>query len=318
VACLLATAPLPGADGVRQKVLLDTDLAGDIDDSFALALILTSPEFELVGVTLGHGLTDKRAQVACRMLYETGNEGIPVAVGRPTPNITGPSPKPAVYNAQFHWGEGFGRAKPVATPAADFIIQTLRRHPGEVILFSVGPVPNLADVARKDPEALKLAKRIYAMFGSFYLGYGSNPVPSAEWNVMADVESSRAFVESGAPITYAGLDITTFVTLDEKSRSRIWLRQSPLTSALSALYTLWCSETGSDTPVLYDAVAVAMPLWPDLFQTRPAHVRVVGHGYTVIDESRPPNGDVGMSVNKEEFLRRLLKRLVQQHIGRPD
>jgi purine nucleosidase len=252
------------------------------------------------------------------MLFETGLESIPVAVGRATPNVAGADGKPAVYNAQFHWGEGFDRLKPVTTPAADLIIQTLRKYPREVILFSVGPVPNLADVVRKDPEALKLAKRIYAMFGSFYLGYGSTPVPSAEWNVMADVESSRAFVDSGAPITYAGLDITTFVTLDEKQRSRIWLRQSPLTNALSALYTLWNSETGSDTPVLYDAVAVAMALWPDLFQTRPAHVRMVGNGYTVIDESKPANSEIGVSVNKDEFIRRLVKRLIQQHLGRWD
>lgn len=315
---LMSTAVLSAAEGSRQKVILDTDLAGDIDDAFALALILASPEFELLGVTLGHGMTDKRAQVACRMLYEAGLDKIPVAVGRATPNVSGPVPKPAVYNAQFHWGEGFGRVKPAVTPAADFIIQTLRRYPREVVLFSVGPVPNLADVVRKDPEALKLARRVYAMFGSFYLGYGSNPVPSAEWNVLADVDSSRAFVDSGAPITYAGLDITTFVALDEKQRSRIWLRQSPLTNALSGLYTLWSSETGSDTPVLYDAVAVAMALWPDLFQTRPAHVRVVGNGFTAIDESRPANSEIGVSVNKDEFIRRLVKRLIQQHLGRQE
>ena len=58
----------------KQKVILDCDLGGDIDDAFALALVLASPEFEVLGITLDHGLTEKRAQIACKMLYKTGLE----------------------------------------------------------------------------------------------------------------------------------------------------------------------------------------------------------------------------------------------------
>jgi inosine-uridine nucleoside N-ribohydrolase len=313
---ILLVVPLQAAPA-PQKILFDCDLGGDIDDAFALALILTSPEFEVLGITLDHGLTEKRAQVACQMLYHLGLEKIPVAVGRQTPNVAGKDKLPGPYSAQFYWAEGFSKIKPIATPASDFIIQTLRKYPNEVILFTVGPVPNIADVIQKDPGALKLAKKIYSMFGSFYLGYGSNPVPSAEWNVVADVASSKAFVEAGIPITYAGLDITTFVTFEEKMRVKLFQRHSPLTDALSGLYTLWSNETGYDTPVLFDAVAVAMALWPDLFQTRPAHVKVTDGGYTVLDEGKTPNGEVGMTVNKDEFLRRVMKRWLQQNLGRP-
>ena len=34
--------------GQKQKVIYDTDLGGDIDDAYALALLLTSPEIELL------------------------------------------------------------------------------------------------------------------------------------------------------------------------------------------------------------------------------------------------------------------------------
>jgi len=299
-----------------QKVILDTDLGGDIDDAFALALLLTSPELEILGITVDHGLTEKRAQVACKLLYELGLDRIPVAVGRQTPNVVGKDKSLASRSAQFYWAEGFSKIKPIQTPAADFIIQTLRKYPHEVILFTIGPVPNIGDVIQKDPEALKLAKHIYSMYGSFYLGYGNNPVPSAEWNVAADVASGKLFAASGAPITYAGLDITTFVTFEEKQRLKLFLRQSPLTNALSGLYTLWSNETGNETPVLFDVVAIAMAIWPELFQTRPAHVRVIDGGYTLIDESKPPNCEIGLSVNKDELLKRFLKRLLQHNLQR--
>lgn len=296
----------------RQKVILDADLGGDIDDAFALALILASPEFELLGVVMDHGLTEKRAQIACRMLYETGFEQVPVAVGRQTPNVVGRDTRLAGYSPQFHWAEGFTKKRPIATPAADFIIETLRKYPNEVILFTVGPVPNLADVVRKDPEALKLAKGVYSMFGSFYMGYGRDPVPSAEWNVRADAASAQKFAASGAEITYAGLDITTFVKLEADRRLELAMRHSPLTDAVSGLYTLW----GQETPVLYDAVAVGMVLWPELFQTRPAHVRVTDEGFTLIDESRPPNSKIGMTIRTEEFLSRMMERLLRQNLAR--
>ncbi len=134
----------------RQKVILDTDLGSDMDDAFALALVLSSPEFEVLGITMDHGLTEKRAQIACRMLYEVGLENIPVAVGRQTPLQIGKGKELDRYWAQYHWGEGFSKVKPIDTPAPDFIIQMLRKYPHEVILFTIGPVPNMGEIIKKD------------------------------------------------------------------------------------------------------------------------------------------------------------------------
>ena len=93
---------------------------------------------------------------------------------------------------------------------------------------------------------------------------------------------------------------------------RLLMRQSPLTDGLSGLYTLW----GNKTPILYDVVAIGMVLWPDLFMTRPAHVKVIDGGYTVIDESQKPNSRIGMYINEDEFIRRIMKRYLNQNFNR--
>jgi len=292
----------------KQKIIFDCDLGGDIDDAFAVALILASPEFEVLGFVMDQGDTPKRAQVACKLLYETGREDIPVIVGRKTNDY---------FTSQFHWAEGFDKIKPKNTAAADFIIENLRKYPNEVILFTVGPVPNIMDVLKKDPEALKYAKHVYSMFGSFYMGYDTGPIPSAEWNVRGDEQAAKMLVESGANITYAGLDVTTYVKLTENYRDKLLRRQSPLTNALNALYTLWGYESyAHPDPVLHDVVAVGMFLWPDLYTTRKAHVKVIEGGYTVIDESKEPNCEIGMSINKAEFLERIMKRYLTQNMSR--
>src|SRR5579859_6617153 len=65
----------------RTKIILDTDIGDDVDDAFALALALQSPEIELVGVTTAWGDTPLRARMVRRMLAENGRAGIPVAEG---------------------------------------------------------------------------------------------------------------------------------------------------------------------------------------------------------------------------------------------
>ena len=256
---------------------------------------------------MDYGNTPKRAQVACRMLYETGREEIPVVMGRQTDDS---------YAPQYCWAEGFEKVQPIKKAGADFIIEQLRKYPGEVVLITVGPVPNMADILEKDPDALKLAKHVYSMFGSFYLGYGNNPIPSAEWNVRADAAASQKFASSGAKISYAGLDVTTYVQFNEDLIGRLSHRNSPLTDAVESLYSLWGLKQAKPIPTLFDPVAVAMLIWPDLVTTRKAYVRVTDEGYTVIDESKEPNCEIGMSIDTEGFLNRLMDRLMKQNLMR--
>ena len=80
----------PGASAAAspQLVILDTDIGDDIDDAFALALALRSPELRLLGVTTEFGDTALRARLVDRYLKAVGHEDIPVLAG-----ITTPAPK---------------------------------------------------------------------------------------------------------------------------------------------------------------------------------------------------------------------------------
>lgn len=307
IVCLLYLSATAGFCDGKIKIIFDTDLAGDIDDAFAHALVQVSPEFEILGITTADGPTDKRANVSCRMLYNCGQEKIPVAVGRITRQND-------ALPQQLSWGEGFDKIHPVKESAADFIIRNLRKYPGEVVIISVGPVTNLGDVIDKDPAAWKMVKHVYAMFGSFYMGYDGSPVPDPEWNVRADVASAKKFMNSGVPITFAGLDVTTLVKYKEDRRLQLLMRQSPLTDAICGLYSLWAGGNPKADPTLFDPVAVSMAITKEFVTTRAAHVAVTDEGYTVIDESKPSNCEIGMSINKEAFLNWLTMRLLKQNL----
>ncbi|MCK5371466.1 MAG: nucleoside hydrolase, partial [Cyclobacteriaceae bacterium] len=220
VSIVLLGMSIPEVSAQKHKIIFDCDLGDDIDDAFALAMILASDDFEVLGICMDWGNTEDRAQLACRMLYETGREDIPVFIGRKT------SDNNVVQHA---WGIGFDKLKPQKKSAADFIVETLNKYPGEVNLITVGPVPNMMDVVKKDKSALSKAKHIYAMFGSFYMGYDLGPRINAEWNVRADVEASKMYTANVNNITYAGTDVTTFVKWDEEKRLKLMMRNTPLT-----------------------------------------------------------------------------------------
>src|SRR5437763_702669 len=67
----------------REKIIIDTDIGDDIDDAFALGLALSSPEFDILGVSASFGDTPTRARMLDRMLGELGRSDIPVAQGVP-------------------------------------------------------------------------------------------------------------------------------------------------------------------------------------------------------------------------------------------
>ncbi len=286
------------------KVILDTDLAGDIDDAFAHALVQSSPEVELLGVTLCDGPTEHRARVSCRMLYECNQHHIPVAAGRPTRHG-------CELPAQVAWAEGFSKARPLRLTAVDFIIRMLRKYPGEVTIISIGPVTNLADVIRLDPEAWKMVRGVYAMFGSFYAGYHEGSGPAAEWNVAADVESARVLLDSGVPLHFAGLDVTARTQLCPVRRGKVFAHSSPLTRAVRELYTVWADGQSFTDPTLHDAVAVSMALNCGFVNTRGAFVRVTDDGFTVVEEHPSHNCRIGVEIDRDALLDWVVHRLTR-------
>lgn len=318
--------PDPAATGEREKVLFDCDIGSDIDDAYALALLLASPEIELVGVTVGHARTADRAPLALRMLWETGLEHIPVYVGRATPLVTLRDGKPheqfseAPYNRQFHWGRGFEELKPQARPAAEYIVETLNASPGEITLLTVGPVTNIGDALDLDPDVLKKAKRVVSMYGSIRSGYDGGDA-QREWNVLADAASSRVFdagvQAGGADVVYVPLDVTDHVRLDGERRLHLHMRDTPLTDAVTALYSLWRNEERNQTtPRLFDAVAVGYILWPDLFGLEHGRVTVDERSMTLFEPGAEPTSTVALEIDDTEFIQRMVARFLEQNLHR--
>ena len=182
----------------RLPVILDVDTG--IDDSLALLYACASPELEIVAVTCLAGNVGGR-QVAdnTRAVLElAGRPDIPVALGAEAPLV-----KPLKTTEETHGPLGIGHAKlpvPVrpleSDHAADLIVETVRRRPGEITLVTLGPMTNLALALDREPRLPWLLRRWVFMGGAFAVP--GNTTPTSEWNVQVDPDAAKACLAAWA------------------------------------------------------------------------------------------------------------------------
>lgn len=304
---LIFFAPALGG-GQKLKVILDTDLGDDIDDAWALAFVISHSDFDPVGITVTHGDTASRAKLACKMLYLAGREKIPVAMGRQTPHH--------FKSYQFHWAEDFVAIRPQETSAAEFIVQNARRFPGEIALIAVGPLENVADALKMEPELGRLLSRVVLMSGCIY-GTAEKPEPVPEYNVYASIADSQRVYAAGLPMTIVPLDSTTHVRLEEFEREQVRQHDSPLTNALETLYRLWL-ESPSSRMTLHDQLAVAETAMPRTFFMKQViePLSVDDRGFTRIDRDRGKPVSICLEPKRDEFMNFYISELTSQKLDK--
>jgi purine nucleosidase len=292
--------------GTPEKIIIDTDIGTDIDDAFAVGLALQSREFEILGISSAWADTHLRARLLTRFLKETRRSDIPIVMGVPKQRPG----KPEILSQASY-------AEPVPADqsypsAIDFLLEQIRLHPGEITLISIGPETNLGAAIDRDAATFRKLKRIVLMGGSVYRGYsqfnyGKTHGPDPEWNILCDTQAAQKVFTSGVSLYVMPLD-STQIKLQELERAEIFKAGTPLTDALLVLYEQW-SRGGAQTPTLFDAVAVAYAMHPELCPTQPMRLRVDDQAYTRV-EPGTPNAQVCLRSSSDQFLEFFMPRIV--------
>ena len=288
---------------VPQKIIIDTDIGDDVDDAFAVALALSSPELQILGISTTFGDTETRAKLVDRFLGEVGRQDIPVAVGIPTHTSN--------LLTQRRYAEGGHFAKASRPRAVDFILEQIRLYPDQITLVAIGPLINVGALVDKNAETFRKLRRVVLMGGSIERGYGdigySAPRgPEAEWNIKNDIPSAQKLFVSGVPLFMMPLDATQ-LKLDEVKRAVLFQAGTPLTDALTLLYHQW----GQETPTLFDVMAVAYILNPGLCPVTPRHISVDDQGFTRAGSGNP-NAQVCLDSDSDSFFRFYIPRVSGQ------
>lgn len=200
-----------------RKFIIDTDPG--IDDAFALITAFSFKEIKVMGVTTvaGNKGIEHTTRNAQKMIHLM-NYDCKVYQGASESLL-----KVANDAGSTHGNDGLGGVKLdynettlSSQHAVDFIIDTVKKYPGEIEIVTIGPLTNIGLAIQKDFETMKQVKAIYSMGGGIER---SNVTPYAEFNFWFDALSVKLLLDLGKfiPVHMIGLDIThkTMFTADD-------------------------------------------------------------------------------------------------------
>lgn len=293
-------------------VILDTDIGDDIDDTWALAMLLKSPEIDLKLAVTDVGNPVYRAKIIAKMLEVAGRTDVPVGLGLwQHDELAGQAGWVADYDLDRYPGT-------VHRDGVGAIIDTIMNSPEPVTLLCIGPVPNIAEALKREPGIARKA-RFVGMHGSIRVGYGGSAEPSAEYNVKAYAAACRATFEAPwLEKIITPLDTCGALVLRGERYQSLFDSPDPTLAAVLENYKIWCrhSKHGAydeRSTVLFDTVAAYLTFSTELCVMERMGVRVTGDGFTVEDPDGPAI-DVAVDWKDlegfEEFLVRRLKEPV--------
>ena len=250
----------------RHKVIIDTDTGSD--DAAGLILAATSDRLDILGITVLYGNVplDDAAKNALMALEICDNEA-PVYIGAEKPLTKEREEMISVHGADGMGDQDLVHPKRSAEDgdAVDFILDTVKADPGEVEIIALGPLTNIALAVQKDPDTMKLCKRIWAM-GTTGFGAG-NATPVAEFNVYSDAEAYDVVLRAELPMTVIGLDMMgseeTRLTADDLSEMAQGNEKGVyMSKAFTKLFAFY--QSSGQNMMLPDPLAVACLIWPDI------------------------------------------------------
>jgi purine nucleosidase len=214
----------PPAQPAPPARVVHVDCDTGIDDAMALLYLLLDDRLEITGVSTVFGnISAAAAATNClRVLELVGRSAIPVARGAER-TIRGDVP---VLAPHVHGPDGLGNSDLPAprtalspSTAAELIIDTARRRPGEVHLIATGPLTNLAAALAAEPRLPELVAGVTVMGGA--ADAPGNQTPAAEANILHDPEAAQAVMSAPWPVTMVPLDVTMRELLTEEHRARL-------------------------------------------------------------------------------------------------
>jgi inosine-uridine nucleoside N-ribohydrolase len=289
-------------------VILDTDIGGDIDDTWALVMLLKSPELDLKLVSTCTGDTTYRAAVAAKLLEVAGRTDVPVGIG---------PARPTDHRPQQEWVAGYelkAYAGRVYEDGAGGLVETIMGSAEPVVLLAIGPFTTIAEALRREPRIAGRA-RIVAMAGNIRKPFGDADRAIPEYNVKIDVDAARAVFAAPWDITITPLDTCGFVKLMDDRYRTLRASTAPLARALMENYRVWCRSQKNDwfdhgSTILFDTVAVYLAFTEKHLVMENLKLVIEDDGLTAVRPDGRPVRCATEWTDLEAYERFLVERLV--------
>lgn len=312
---MLAPMLTLAAAGTPVPVILDTDIGGDIDDTWALCMMLASPEIDLKLVVTAIDDTPAKTRLTAKILEAVGRTDIPIGTGvKQTDRELNQASWLGDYTLDTYPGV-------VHDDGVGAMIDLINNSPEPVVLCVLGPQSNIAAALERDPSIAEKS-RIVSMAGSVYIGYNGKDTRQPEYNVARDVEAARAVFAAPWEITCAPLDICGILRLQGDRYLQVANSENPFAKVTIENYKHWAhykNQPEQSSSILFDTVAAYLLFAEDLCEIETVKLSVDNDGNTVPDEKngRPVRCALRWK-DRDAFEKLLVERLTGNETAEKD
>ncbi|MBN2312051.1 MAG: nucleoside hydrolase [Candidatus Hydrogenedentes bacterium] len=281
---MLSVAAAASAQDRAMPVILDTDLGSDIDDTWALAMLLGCPELDLKLIVTASDDTPAKTRLVAKILERIGRTDLPLG--------TGVKDSDRELN-QAKWLGDYTLDNYPGTLYEDGVqamIDFIKAAPEPITLIVLGPQTNIKAALERDPSIAQKA-RVVTMAGSVHIGYNGKQGRDPEWNVKRNVEAAQAVFAAPWDITMAPLDICGTLKLTGERYLRVARSDTPRAKAVIENYDLWAHRQNfaeDSSSILFDTVAVYLACDDALCEMETVKLSIDEAGNTVPDENGRP------------------------------
>ena len=312
---------------MRKKVIIDCDPG--IDDSLAIMLALSMDELDVLGITIvaGNAPVEMGYGNALKILRFMKRLDVPVFMGADRP-----WKREHIHALDTHGPDGLGGSNLPDVPdsmyvkqqktAVSFMAETLREEGISVI--ALGPLTNLADLAKEAPDAFGRIETLVSMGGSCKSHGNCSPV--AEYNYWCDPDAAafvyREMDRIGKKIHMVGLDVTRRIVLTPDLLAYM-KRLAPKTGAFAEQITKFYFDFHWEWEhligcVINDPLAVAYFAQREICSGFESYVQIetegISIGQSIVDTMNfyrhSPNAFILMDVDPTAFFRLFFTRLL--------
>jgi inosine-uridine nucleoside N-ribohydrolase len=277
----------PADNNAKTAVILDTDICDDIDDTWALALLLQSPELDVKLITTAVGDTTARTKVVAKILQTAGRTDIPIGTGVAIGDMkTG--------HRQDKWVKDFDLSKypgKIYPDGVKAMTDTIMNSTEPITLIAIGPLPNVAAALEQEPNIAKKA-RFVGMQGSIRWSFNDKTKPQKEYNVVSFIKASQTVFTADWDMTITPLDTCGKVSLHGDKYKKVLDCNSPMARMIIENYRAWTksgnmneAQVESRSSTLFDTVAVYLAMKHDFVTMEKLGIHVTDDGYTAIDNN---------------------------------
>lgn len=233
-------------------VVLDTDTANEVDDQFALAYLMLSPErVNLKAVTA--------APFANQVSGDDAKLGLSLSVdeAQRVLRFFPEHQRPPVFAGATEYLPD--DRTPVLSEAVDAILE-LSRHPRErpMIVTAIGAATNLASALLVDPS---LAERVVMVWLG---GHAPHWPHCAEFNLHQDVNAARVMLKSGVPLVITPCyPVASHLLVTTAELDRELGNAGPLSRSLASIVRDHMGKHERCAKEIWDLAAVAWCVHPE-------------------------------------------------------